>query len=82
MINDNLEIAINHLIKAIQNANDEFEHQKDRLISELNDFSDWSYLIEYIQQFLEICKINDDIHKLIEDADTILRKLENMKEGK
>lgn len=82
MISDNIQIAINHLIKAIQDANDKYERQKDRLISELDDFSDWDYLIEYVQQFLEICKINDDIHKLIENADTILRKLENMKEGK
>ena len=82
MINDNIQIAINHLISAIQDANDEFERQKDRLISELDDFSDWSYLIEYVQQFLDVCKINNDIHKLIEDADTILRKIENMKEGK
>ena len=82
MINDDLEIAINHLINALQDANDEFERQKNRLISELNDFSDWDYLIEYAQQFLEICKINNDIHKLIENADNILRKLKNIKEGK
>ena len=56
--------------------------KKNRLISELDDFSDWSYLIEYAQQFLEICKINNDIHKLIENADDIVRKLKNMKEGK
>lgn len=82
MINDDLEIAIDHLINALQDANDEFERQKNRLISELDDFSDWSYLIEYVQQFLEICKINNDIHKLIENADDIVRKLKNMKEGK
>jgi len=82
MISDTIQIAINYLIKAIQGANDEFERQKDRLVSELDDFSDWSYLIEYVQQFLEICEINNDIHKLIENADTIVRKLENMKEGK
>lgn len=82
MISDNIQIAINYLVKAIQCANDEFEHKKDRLVSELDDFSDWSYLTEYTQKFLEICEINNDIHKLIENADTILRKLENMKEGK
>ena len=82
MISDNIQIAINHLINALQDANDEFERQRDRLISELDDFSDWSYLIKYAQQFLEICKINDDIHKLIENADDIVRKLKNMKEGK
>lgn len=73
---DTIQIAINYLIKAIQFANDEFEHQKDRLINELDDFSDWNYLIEYIQQFLEICKINNDIHTLIENADAIIEKLE------
>ena len=82
MINDDLEIAINHLINALQDANYEFERQKNRLISELDDFSDWDYLIEYTQQFLEICKINNDIRKLIENADDIVRKLKNMKEGK
>ena len=82
MINDDLEIAINHLINALQDANYEFERQKNRLMSELDDFSDWSYLIEYTQQFLEICKINNDIRKLIENADDIVRKLKNMKEGK
>ena len=82
MINDDLEIAINHLINALQDANYEFERQKNRLISELDDFSDWDYLIEYAQQFLEICKINNDIHKLIENADDIVRKLKNIKEGK
>lgn len=82
VINDDLEIAINHLINALQDANDEFERQRDRLISELNDFSDWNYLIEYAQQFLEICKINNDIRKLIENADDIVRKLKNIKEGK
>lgn len=82
MINDDLEIAINHLINALQDANDEFKRQKNRLISELDDFSDWSYLIEYTQQFLEICKINNGIHKLIENADDIVRKLKNIKEGK
>ena len=79
MINDDLEIAINHLINALQDANDEFERQKNRLISELDDFSDWDYLIEYTQQFLEICKINNDIHELIENADDLVRKLKNMK---
>lgn len=82
MICDNLEIAVNHLIDAIQDANDEFERQKNRLISELDDFSDWCYLIEYVQQFLEICKINDNIHKLIENADDILREIKSLKEGK
>ena len=82
MINDDLEIAINHLINALQDANDEFERQKNRLISELDDFSDWSYLTEYTQKFLEICEINNDIHKLIENADDIVRKLKNIKEGK
>lgn len=82
MINDDLEIAINHLINALQDANDEFERQKNRLISELDDFSDWDYLIEYAQQFLEICKINNNIRKLIENADDMVRKLKNMKEGK
>ena len=79
---DNIEVAINYLTKALQDANYEFECQRDRLISESNDFSDWDYLIEYAQQFLEICKINNDIHKLIENADDIVRKLKNIKEGK
>lgn len=82
MISDNLEIAVNHLIDAIQDANNEFECQKNRLINELDDFSDWCYLIEYVQQFLEICKINDNIHKLIENADDILREIKSLKEGK
>ena len=79
---DNVEVAINYLTKALQDANYEFECQRDRLISESNDFSDWDYLIEYAQQFLEICKINNDIHKLIENAVDIVRKLKNIKEGK
>ena len=32
MVNDDLEIAINHLINALQDANNEFESQKNRLI--------------------------------------------------
>lgn len=77
MISDNIEIAINHLIKSMQSANDEFERQKDRLINELNDFSDWSYLIDYVREFLGICEVNNDIHTLIEDADTILRNIKD-----
>lgn len=75
MINDDLEIAINHLINALQDANDEFERQKQITINELEDFSDWCFLIKDLEDLLEICNINDKIHKLIENADDIVRKL-------
>lgn len=73
---DNIEIAINHLIKAIQYANDEFEKQKQITISELEDFSDWSFLIKYLEDLLEIYKINDKIHKQIEELDELERFIE------
>lgn len=82
MKSDNLEIAINHLIKAIQEANDTYEFKKVNVITELNDFSDWYYLIDELEQLTDICEVNAKIHKLIEDADEILRTIKKMKEGK
>ena len=76
---DNIEIAINHLIKAIQCANDEFEKQKQITINELEDFSDWCFLIKDLEDLLEICNINDKIHKQIEELDVLKRFIEGEK---
>ena len=76
---DNIEIAINHLIKAIQYASDEFERQKQITINELEDFSDWCFLIKDLEDLLEICNINDKIHKQIEELDVLKRFIEGGK---
>ena len=76
---DNIEIAINHLIKAIQYANDEFERQKQITINKLEDFSDWCFLIKDLEDLLEICNINDKIHKQIEELDVLKRFIEGGK---
>lgn len=75
---DNIEIAINHLMRALQDANDDFEYHKTKVISELEDFSDWCFLIKDLEDLLEVCNINDKIHKQIESLDELLRYIKGV----
>lgn len=76
---DNVEIAINYLMKAIQIANDEYEIRKERVLNEFEDFSDWCYLIKELENMILVCKINDKIHKQIEELDELKRFIEGEK---
>ena len=76
---DNVEIAINYLMKAIQIANDEYEIRKERVLNEFEDFSDWCYLIKELESMILVCKINDKIHKQIEELDELKRFIEGEK---
>lgn len=82
MMKDNVEIAINYLMKAIQIANDEYEIRKERVLNEFEDFSDWCYLIKELENMILVCKINDKIHKQIEELDELKRFIEGDKYGK